>query len=164
MVRMRIAALALGLGTLLTGLLPGSASASDASVSETGTAATGTEFVSMATLRCLDSNGRGDVYTLACNKGAYQKWEGEASFNELGVIRNVATGLCLQRRTTGNGPVIADDCRSGYEPQMWILRTTGSPIAELYNGSICLDSNSAGDVYALGCNNGNYQKWYRVYR
>ncbi|WP_416968307.1 RICIN domain-containing protein [Streptomyces sp. 4F14] len=160
----RVAALALGLGTLVTGLFPGSASASGASVSQSGIAAAGTEFVSLGTLRCLDSNGRGDVYTLRCNYGEYQRWEGTASFNSLGSIRNVATGLCLQRPARGPGPIIADRCRSGYGPQMWTLRTTGSPEAEVHNGSICLDSNAAGSVYALGCNGGNYQKWYRVYR
>ncbi|WP_328624539.1 RICIN domain-containing protein [Streptomyces sp. NBC_00353] len=56
------------------------------------------------------------------------------------------------------------DCEIGYPGQYW--RWTGttntSSTLQNYTWGHCLDSNSAGDVYANGCNGGNNQLWQVV--
>jgi hypothetical protein len=110
-----------------------------------------------ATLRCLDSNTSGSVYTLDCNNGSFQLWTNTPlSFGDQ--IRDLATGRCLDSNTAGS--VYTLPCNFGAF-QQWTVRYTGSFGFEIRNVAtgLCLDSNASGSVYTLICNNGNFQRW-----
>ncbi|WP_028479780.1 RICIN domain-containing protein [Nocardia sp. CNY236] len=63
-------------------------------------------------------------------------------------------GYCATAR---GGEVFQEACRHGDTTQLWDRRDDGT-IRPAFSGD-CLDSNSNGDVYLLGCNGGDYQKW-----
>lgn len=110
-----------------------------------------------ATLRCLDSNSSGSVYTLGCNGGRFQLWT-NTPLNFGDQIRDLATGRCLDSNTSGN--VYTLPCNGGAF-QQWTVRNTGIfgfEIRDVATGR-CLDSNTSGNVYTLGCNGGNFQRW-----
>jgi len=114
-------------------------------------------WVNTATLRCLDSNGSGSVYTLGCNNGAFQLWtDTPLAFGDQ--IRDQQTGRCLDSNTSGN--VYTLPCNGGAF-QQWTVQNMGVfgwEIRDVATG-FCLDSNTSGDVYTLPCNNGNFQRW-----
>ena len=110
-----------------------------------------------ATLRCLDSNYGGSVYTLGCNGGRYQLW----SHTPLAYgdqIKNGQTNRCLDSNTSGNVYTLA--CNGGAF-QQWTVTYKGTYGWEIKNVATgrCLDSNASGNVYTLGCNGGNFQRW-----
>lgn len=112
-------------------------------------------WVNAATSRCLDSNGTGAVYTLACNGGGFQLWFN--SQNQFGdQIRNYQTGQCLDT----NGTSVYMLACNGGNFQRWVVSLSGSGW-EIKNVStlVCLDSNPTGSVYAIACNGGSYQRW-----
>ncbi|MEU2616455.1 RICIN domain-containing protein [Micromonospora sp. NPDC007271] len=51
---------------------------------------------------------------------------------------------------------------SGASGQQWTINpnSIGETTFVNYQTGLCLDSNSAGDVYAISCNGGAYQRWY----
>lgn len=110
-----------------------------------------------ATLRCLDSDTSGSVYTLDCSGGRFQLWTNTPlSFGDQ--IRDLATGRCLDSNTDGHA--YTQPCNDGAF-QQWTVRYTGSFGFEIRNVAtgLCLDSNTGGSVYTLTCNNGNFQRW-----
>ncbi|MGH3693498.1 MAG: RICIN domain-containing protein [Pseudonocardiaceae bacterium] len=74
--------------------------------------ATTKNIVDHKTGRCLDSNDNGNVYTLECNGGDYQKWYSGGD----GTIRDKKTGRCLDSNDNGN--VYTLECNGG-DYQKW---------------------------------------------
>ncbi|UED88168.1 RICIN domain-containing protein [Streptomyces profundus] len=123
----------------------------------TPAAARATTLESVATSKCLDSNSNLEVYTLQCNGGNYQKWDGQINSTGAAEIKNVATGKCLD--SNGRGEVYTHSCNGG-NYQRWQVRDSAGAM-ELKNVATgkCLDSNGRGEVYTHSCNGGNYQRW-----
>ena len=110
------------------------------------------KFTNQATARCLDSNGNGNVYTLACNTGQYQNWVLVKYLDGYYTIMNRATGLFL----TDSGSSVLTRARDGTTSQDW--KINGVQILNRATNK-ALDSNANGNVYTLTANTGNYQKW-----
>ncbi|WP_239311208.1 MULTISPECIES: ricin-type beta-trefoil lectin domain protein [unclassified Frankia] len=110
-----------------------------------------------ATLRCLDSNTSGSVYTLGCNGGGYQLWT-NTPLTYGDQIKDYQTGRCLD--SNANGSVYTLGCNGG-SYQQWKVTYKGTYGYEIKNVAtgFCLDSNASGSVYTLGCNGGNFQRW-----
>lgn len=137
---------------LLAGLLPLGVLTTSASALASAPPPYRGAIKNVATNRCLDSNYRGQVYTLPCNGGNYQKWD-RVPYHH---IRNVQTGRCLDSNFRGNVYTLpcAGDANAH---QTW--HSAGWTIYDAADGR-CLDSNFRGNVYTLPGNGGDYQSWY----
>ena len=73
-------------------------------------------FKNLATGFCLDSNSNGQVYTMQCNGGSYQKWINIGTPDTV-IYKNLATGFCLD--SNSNGQVYTMQCNGG-SYQKWL--------------------------------------------
>jgi hypothetical protein len=114
---------------------------------------------------CLDSNGAGNIYTLGCNNGDYQRWVISARGSGL-QLRDAKTSLCAGTHANHGsdgvkyrGTVYTSAC-DGSSAQIWV-RANERFGATFRNTSTneCLDSDGSGAVYTQDCNGGNYQHW-----
>jgi Ricin-type beta-trefoil lectin domain len=118
-------------------------------------------YKNLATGYCLDSNTAGQVYTLGCNGGSFQKWTVIRSGSNR-ILKNVATGYCLDSNTAGQ--VYTLGCNGGSFQKWTVIRTVIGKASYITFKNLatgyCLDSNTSRQVYTLGCNGGSFQKWY----
>jgi Ricin-type beta-trefoil lectin domain len=117
-------------------------------------------FTDLSTSKCLDSNMGGNLYTLGCNGGLYQRWTVKDRAKSTVTLVDNATGRCLD--SNANGSAYTLGCNGGLY-QRWTAVPSSYGTVNLTNVATgrCLDSDVAGAVYTLGCNGGSYQRWVR---
>ncbi|GAB3927253.1 hypothetical protein GCM10029976_023200 [Kribbella albertanoniae] len=111
-----------------------------------------------ATQLCLTANVHDSqwIRTTGCSGFNEHKWDYVRSARpEYGMLKNVATGLCLD--ANANGVVYSNSCNVNNTYQWWYR----SPDFDIKHGATgrYLDSNGGGDVYTLGRNGGPNQRW-----
>lgn len=115
-------------------------------------------FNQKRTGRVLDGNSKGRVYTLAWNKGDYQRWVFEDLGDGYYKIKQKKTGRVLDGNSKGKVYTLA---WNGGDYQRWSLEDLGDGyymIKQKRTGRV-LDANSKGKMYTLAWNGGDYQKW-----
>ncbi|MFC9692511.1 ricin-type beta-trefoil lectin domain protein [Kribbella sp. NPDC056951] len=111
-----------------------------------------------ATKLCLTANVHDSqlIRTTGCSGFNEHKWDYVPSARpEFGMLKNIATGLCLD--ANANGVVYSNPCNVNNTYQWWYR----SPELDIKHGATgrYLDSNGGGDVYTLGRNGGPNQRW-----
>lgn len=129
-------------------------------------------LMNVATKRCLDSNNRGgwygDAYTRDCSGEDFQRWQIYPEGDHL-LIQNYASSFFIgEHRDVLNNHYVSTHQRSWhseYHYGYWKLTTSSGNAWNLINTQWggCLESDSAGAVYLLTCNNEDSQKWQPVY-
>ncbi|MET9259978.1 ricin-type beta-trefoil lectin domain protein [Amycolatopsis sp. NPDC004079] len=121
---------------MLTAALSGTASAGEQSA-----AVIANFYIQRAgTSVCLDSNTKGDVYTLKCNEGRNQAWTNFAP----GKFRNLETNACLAASRTA---VFTTSCSSNTTD--WTTSSTTNKYFKNVQTGLCLN-NSGGSPEAVG--------------
>lgn len=128
------------------------------------------EIKDLQTLRCLDSNAAGNVYTNPCQTpgNPFQDWvrvNWTVDFCGVGCpahfysFEDLETGRCLDGNSTNS--VYTLPCQApGNLYQVWLQFGPSSLMS--HATTFCLDSNYNGNAYALPCNGGNYQNWNQI--
>ena len=98
------------------------------------------------------------MYTLASNGGDFQVWDYVVQEDGYGLIKNKATGKYLS--CNDKGVVEATDYKGFDVAQQWQLDSSIG-FTYLINRAtgLVLDSNSQRNVYLMGKNGGDFQKW-----
>ena len=98
------------------------------------------------------------MYTLASNGGDFQVWDYVVQEDGYGLIKNKATGKYLS--CNDKGVVEATDYKGFDVTQQWQLDSSIG-FTYLINRAtgLVLDSNSQRNVYLMGKNGGDFQKW-----
>ena len=106
----------------------------------------------------LESNKYGNVYTYASNEGDFQVWNYFVQEDGYGLIKNKASGKYLS--INEKGTVKALDYKEFNVTQQWQLDSSIG-FTYLINRAtgLVLDSNSQRNVYLMGKNGGDFQKW-----
>ena len=106
----------------------------------------------------LDSNKHGNVYTYASNGGDFQVWHYFVQEDGYGLIRNKANGKYLSINEKGTVKTI--DYKEFDLTQHWQLDSlTGFTYLINRATGLVLDSNRQRNVYLMGKNDGDFQKW-----
>ncbi|CAF0786600.1 unnamed protein product [Brachionus calyciflorus] len=113
------------------------------------------KLFNVATLRALDSNSNGKVYTSERNDSPNQRWELIKHDEKFFSLKNRQTGLFLDSSTVGN--VYARSSTNG-DHQKWFKDGRQRIVNKATNRA--LDSNFAGDAYAFEPNDSDHQLWF----
>ena len=111
-----------------------------------------------ATVRCLDCNSNGTVYTSTCISGFLnQNWKFVRFLDDFYTVMNMATGLYL----TNSASSVLIKAEDGGGNQDWKVDSISKQIINRAT-NYALDSNAFGNVYSSTLNKLNDQHWILV--
>ncbi|MEQ4720991.1 hypothetical protein [Nonomuraea sp. B19D2] len=153
--RIAIAAVAAGLalaaGSATAGATPSSAAAT-------------VKFRNQGSNHCLDSNSGGDVYSIACNAGDYQRWIIEPGIKPgWYFLRNKKTGRYLEKRGLGPNEVVTRPKSPKFVNQNWLIENNTIRSATNKNPTL-YDEKGTKDIRVTrgSVNPPAYGKWSQI--